>query len=178
MDKELKRISKFMSLVLRHQPELIGLTLTPDGWAPVAELIAGMNEKGIAADRGMIQIVVDTNDKKRFAFNEDRTMIRASQGHSIAVELGLEEQTPPDILYHGTAAQFIESIRGQGLQKQQRHHVHLSAAADTARTVGSRHGKPVVLIINAKAMHAKGHKFYQSENGVWLTEEVPAAFFE
>lgn len=165
-----------MSLVLRHRPESIGLTLTPEGWANVSELIARMQEKGTAIDFATIQTIVDTNDKKRFAFNEDKTMIRASQGHSIDVDLGLEEKLPPDTLYHGTAARLADKILREGLQKQQRHHVHLSTDTGTAKAVGSRHGQPIVFAVDAKAMAAAGLKFYVSDNGVWLTGEVPPIF--
>lgn len=165
-----------MSLVLRHQPEVIGLRLDENGWADVNELIEKLNAKGAGADIALIRHVVATNDKKRFAFNEDQTRIRASQGHSIAVELQLKEMTPPEYLYHGTAERFLESIRSTGLQKQSRQHVHLSATTETAKAVGGRHGKPVVLLIRAKEMHQKGYTFYLSENDVWLTEQVPVDF--
>lgn len=165
-----------MSLVLRHQPEVIGLTLDENGWAHVNELIEKLNANGAAADIALIKEVVATNDKKRFAFNEDQTRIRASQGHSIAVELDLKETIPPEYLYHGTAERFLESILSTGLQKQSRQHVHLSATAETAIAVGGRHGKPVVLLIKAKEMHGNGYLFYLSENNVWLTDQVPVAF--
>ena len=165
-----------MSLVLRHKPETIGLTLDENGWADVSELIEKLNANGAEADIILIKEVVATNDKKRFAFNEDQTRIRASQGHSIAVELGLKEMTPPDYLYHGTAERFLENILATGLQKQSRQHVHLSATIETAIAVGVRHGKPVVLLIKAKEMQEKGYLFYLSENNVWLTGQVPVAF--
>ncbi len=165
-----------MSLVLRHQPEVIGLTLDENGWAHVNELIEKLNANGAAADIALIKEVVATNDKKRFAFNEDQTRIRASQGHSIVVELDLKETIPPEYLYHGTAERFLESILSTGLQKQSRQHVHLSATAETAIAVGGRHGKPVVLLIKAKEMHGNGYLFYLSENNVWLTDQVPVAF--
>lgn len=165
-----------MSLVLRHKPEVIGLTLDENGWAHVNELIEKLNANGAAADIALIKEVVATNDKKRFAFNEDQTRIRASQGHSIAVELDLKETIPPEYLYHGTAERFLESILSTGLQKQSRQHVHLSATAETAIAVGGRHGKPVVLLIKAKEMHGNGYLFYLSENNVWLTDQVPVAF--
>ena len=176
MAKQLKQLSKFMSLVLRHQPEVIGLMLDENGWADVTELIEKLNAKGAGADIALIQEVVAANDKKRFIFNEDHTRIRASQGHSIAVELHLQEMTPPEYLYHGTAERFLESILCTGLQKQNRQHVHLSATTETAKAVGGRHGKPVVLLIKAKEMHEKGYTFYLSENNVWLTEQVPVDF--
>lgn len=165
-----------MSLVLRHKPEDIGLQLDEQGWAKVDELISKMNARGIHINFEIINEVVETNDKKRFAFNEDKTLIRASQGHSIEVELNLSETVPPDTLYHGTAIKYLDSILKTGLQKQNRQHVHLSATIETARAVGSRHGKPIILVINAKEMLVTGFKFYLSENKVWLTDTVPVEY--
>jgi putative RNA 2'-phosphotransferase len=176
MSTPIKNISKFMSFVLRHKPEEISLELDEHGWANVQELIEKMATKGILTNIETINIVVDTNDKKRFAFNEDKTMIRASQGHSIEVDLELKEVMPPGILYHGTAMVHLESILNNGLQKQQRQHVHLSAVMETAKAVGSRHGKPVILTIDAKRMFNEGFKFYISANKVWLTDEVPTVY--
>jgi len=176
MGDQFKHISKFMSLVLRHKPEDIGLQLDEHGWAKVDELISKMNTRGIPINFEIINEVVETNDKKRFAFNEDKTLIRASQGHSIEVELNLPEKVPPDTLYHGTATKYLDSILKSGLQKQNRRHVHLSATIETAKAVGSRHGKPVVLVINAKQMLVTGFKFYLSENKVWLTDVVPVEY--
>jgi len=178
MEKELKHISKRMSLVLRHQPEAIGLQLDEHGWANVNELIQKINESGIRADFQIIRLAVDTNDKKRFGFNEDQSMIRANQGHSIEVELNLKAATPPDILYHGTATRFLESILKEGLTKQQRQHVHLSWQLETAKNVGARHGKPVILNIDAKAMQQDGFVFYLSENNVWLVDAVPVQYIQ
>ena len=176
MEKQLKHISKFMSLVLRHKPEEIGLQLDENGWTSVEELITKMNENGVSVDRETINKVVETNDKKRFAFNEDETLIRASQGHSIDIELDLPAAMPPDILYHGTTEKYLESIFKEGLKKQSRQYVHLSITIETAKAVGGRHGKPVILLINARAMHESGYKFYLSENKVWLTDAVPVEF--
>jgi putative RNA 2'-phosphotransferase len=176
MSDQLKNISKFMSLVLRHKPEQIGLHLDGEGWAMVKELIDKMNAKGIPVDIGIINKVVEINDKQRFAFNEDRSMIRASQGHSIHVELNLEEIIPPDVLYHGTATKYMDSILKEGLKKQNRQYVHLSSTIETATSVGMRHGKPVILTVKAKEMHQSGHKFYLSANKVWLTDAVPVEF--
>jgi putative RNA 2'-phosphotransferase len=176
MEKQIKHISKFMSLVLRHKPEEIGLELDEQGWAKVNELISKMNAKGLQVTTGIIEKVVETNDKKRFAFNADKTLIRASQGHSIEVELNLPAVIPPDILYHGTTDKYLESILTTGLQKQSRQHLHLSATEETARAVGSRHGKPVILVINARLMHEAGFCFYLSENNVWLTDAVPVQY--
>lgn len=165
-----------MSLVLRHKPDEIGLIIDNEGWARVDELISKMNKKGIVVNFQIIDEVVQTNDKKRFAFNEDKTLIRANQGHSIEIELNLTAVTPPDTLYHGTAEKYLESILRTGLQKQRRQHVHLSATVETAKAVGGRHGKPVILIVDAKAMYKAGLEFYLSENKVWLTDAVPVEY--
>ena len=165
-----------MSLVLRHKPEEIGLQLNEQGWAKVDELITKINTRGFLVNVEIIDKVVETNDKKRFAFNEDKTLIRASQGHSIEVELILRETVPPDILYHGTAVKYVDSILQTGLQKQNRQHVHLSETIETAKAVGSRHGKPIILVIDTKAMQYAGFKFYLSENKVWLTNSVPVQY--
>lgn len=176
MDKQLKHTSKFISLVLRHQPEAINLDLDKNGWANVIELIEKMNKKAIKIDNEMLNKIVETNDKKRFAFNDDKTKIRASQGHSIDVNLELQPIAPPPVLYHGTTGKYLDSIFKTGLQKQSRQHVHLSATIETAKAVGGRHGKPVILTIDAKAMQDKGFLFYLSANNVWLADEVPAQF--
>lgn len=176
MEKHLQHTSKFISLVLRHQPEQIGLQLDENGWANVEELLQKMNAAGVDIDIDLLHAIVDTNHKKRFAFNEDQTMIRASQGHSIDVNLDLQPVLPPSILYHGTGIKNLQSILQAGLQKQSRQHVHLSATIETAKAVGSRHGKPRVLLIDAKAMQAAGFIFYLSANNVWLTEVVPVQF--
>ncbi|HUR98890.1 MAG TPA: RNA 2'-phosphotransferase [Pyrinomonadaceae bacterium] len=168
--------SKFLSLVLRHQPELIGLTLDEGGWADVADLIDLANRHGREIYLELIREVVATNNKKRFAFNDDGTKIRANQGHSVDIELGLSPAVPPRVLYHGTATRFLESIKQKGLNSGTRLHVHLSADVATAVDVGRRHGKPVVLKISSLEMHEAGHKFYFSENGVWLTRLVPVTF--
>ncbi|MBO9199316.1 MULTISPECIES: RNA 2'-phosphotransferase [Niastella] len=176
MEKQVKHISKFLSLVLRHEPAQIGLALDEEGWADVAELMEKMNKKGPRIDFATLEIVVETNDKKRFAFNEDKTRIRASQGHTIEVDLNLPPQVPPTVLYHGTADKNLPIIKEKGLVRMERQHLHLSAEVSTAKNVGGRHGKPVVLVIQALAMHEKGYVFYLSANGVWLTDHVPAAF--
>jgi putative RNA 2'-phosphotransferase len=178
MEKQLKHISKLLSLVLRHEPEHIGLTLDQEGWANVPELIEKINQQGVQLDFATLQIIVDTNDKKRFAFNDDKSRIRANQGHSIEVDLNLPAQTPPTVLYHGTAEKNIAAIRQHGIQKVERHHVHLSALKETALQVGQRHGKPALLVIQALTMHEKGYAFYLSNNGVWLTDQVPPEFID
>ncbi|MCE7993616.1 MAG: RNA 2'-phosphotransferase [Roseivirga sp.] len=174
--RERKNKSKFLSLILRHRPEVIGLQLDKNGWASVDELLGKAYRGHMNLTLKELKEVVDTNDKKRFAFSDDFTMIRANQGHSISVDLKLEEKTPPGLLYHGTAVQNLGSIKGQGLIKGQRHHVHLSADQETALKVGGRHGKPVILTISAMNMYQSGIKFYQSENGVWLTDHVAVQF--
>ncbi len=176
LDRSLVRASKFLSLVLRHRPEHIGIALDPAGWVAVDELLAAARHTGFPLDRATLERVVAENDKRRFAFSADRTRIRASQGHSVDVDLGLAPQAPPDVLFHGTAARFLESIRREGLKPGSRTHVHLSTDEETARTVGQRHGSPVVLRVEAGAMHRDGHEFFRSENGVWLTQAVPARF--
>jgi putative RNA 2'-phosphotransferase len=175
---DLKRISKFMSLVLRHKPEEIGLSLNENGWASVEELIQKMNTttSNVNITKAIIQEVVSTNDKKRFTFNEDETMIRANQGHSIDVELALQPSIPPEILYHGTVEKFLPNIKVEGLQKMSRQHVHLSENLDTATKVGSRRGKPIILTVQAKKMHDDGLLFYRSVNNVWLTDNVPGNY--
>lgn len=171
--KKMESSSKFLSLVLRHQPELIGLTLDTQGWAFVDELLALANASGQSFDREIIKTIVAGSDKQRFALSGDGLRIRANQGHSVNVSLGLAAVTPPDTLYHGTASRFLNSIRSSGLHAAQRKHVHLSSDSGVAQQVGARHGAPVVLVIDAKAMNAKDYLFYLSENGVWLTETVP-----
>jgi putative RNA 2'-phosphotransferase len=175
-EKETTSISKFLSLVLRHQPEAIGISLNEHGWVDVNELLRQAHKHGKVITMDILNHVVETNTKKRFAFSDDKQQIRASQGHSIAVELGYEPQVPPLVLYHGTGSQSVESILKTGLEKRSRQHVHLSADTDTAIKVGSRHGKPVVLQVLAQEMYEKGFVFYLSANGVWLTDEVPAEF--
>ena len=175
---DLVRVSKFLSLVLRHAPEKIGLTLDQNGWADVDELLNMMASNGKGVSRELLERVVAENDKKRFAFSDDGLRIRASQGHSVEIELDLPPAIPPDTLYHGTASRFIDSIRSQGLKPGSRQHVHLSSDVTTATKVGQRHGKPVVLIVRAKEMISAGHTFYVSENKVWLTDRVPTEFID
>ena len=171
-----KRISKFLSLVLRHQPELIGIALDDQGWTPVEDLIAKSHRHGMRFSEAELKQVIADSDKQRFALSEDGTFIRANQGHSVAVDLALEPVTPPDVLYHGTVEKFLDGIREKGLIKGQRHHVHLSPDEATAKIVGSRRGKPVILTIDSQGMHAEGLVFYHSANGVWLTDHVPTEF--
>ncbi|WP_410209557.1 RNA 2'-phosphotransferase [Aquirhabdus sp.] len=172
-------ISKFLSFVLRHQPEVIGLTLDREGWANIDDLLVGAIADGKSLSYELIEAVVDGSDKKRFAISEDGTLIRAVQGHSTeAVQRSFPEQVPPPVLYHGTATRFVESIREQGLLAGSRQYVHLSEHQETAISVGKRYGKPIVLKIQALQMQQQGFKFFLSENGVWLTQSVPAQFIE
>lgn len=166
------KLSVFISLILRHKPEEIGITLDEHGWANVDELIAGINASGRHIDMDILKEIVATDEKKRYSFNEDMTLIRANQGHSIPVDVELKEATPPDILWHGTAERFIDSIKRDGIKPMSRLYVHLSADVETATRVGIRHGDCMVLLINSEQMHRDGIKFYLSENGVWLTKYV------
>lgn len=172
------RISKFLSLILRHKPETINLALDANGWANVAELLEKSAKAGDRFSLAELSEVVATNNKKRFSFDATKTKIRASQGHSIRVEIEFEERTPPPVLYHGTAEKNLGSILETGLEKRARHHVHLSRDEETAQAVGRRHGKPVILRVDAARMAAQGHKFYISANEVWLVERVAPEFLE
>lgn len=166
-------IGKFISLILRHKPNTIGITLDQNGWANTQELLNGLNAAGKKVDIEQLINIVNTDNKRRFSFNSDKSKIRANQGHSIPVNLGLLELVPPTILYHGTSEKFIESIKQNGIQKRSRQYVHLSSNIETAVAVGKRHGNPIVLKINTEQMFLDGYKFYLSENGVWLTDNVP-----
>ena len=172
------QLSKFLSLVLRHKPGEIGISLDEGGWVDVSILLAALWRQGKPISREDIEHVVATSDKKRFAFSDDGLRIRASQGHSVEIDLDLPPAVPPEILYHGTADRFLPAIRKAGLQKMQRRHVHLSATVQTATAVGQRHGRPVVLHIRSGDMHRAGHVFYLSANGVWLTDSVPPDFID
>lgn len=173
---ELTQISKYMSLILRHRPEVIGITLDRHGWADVNELIAGIGREYPTLDRAMLEEIVRTDNKGRYSFSDDGTRIRANQGHSIPVDVELPETEPPHTLYHGTASRFTASIEAKGLLPQSRLYVHLSPDAATARAVGQRHGDPVVYLVDAARMRRDGHVFYLSVNGVWLTKTVPAQY--
>lgn len=178
MKMDLKKSSQFLSLILRHQPDVIGLKLDAQGWANLDDLIAKANQHGKQFNRNLIAQVVKENDKQRFSLSEDGLKIRANQGHSLkTIDLGLTAQQPPEVLYHGTAKHFLDSIFAQGLKPQKRQHVHLSQDKATAVKVGQRHGKPVILEIAALQMMRDGHLFYLSENHVWLTAQVPATYF-
>lgn len=169
--------SKFLSLILRHQPETIGLELDEEGWASVPALLEKLAEHNRSMTMQELEHVVTVNDKQRFSFNADKTCIRANQGHSLkTLDLGLHPVEPPETLYHGTAERFLESILRTGLEKRSRQHVHLSADEETARKVGIRHGKPVILQVAAGQMQRDGLIFYLSANGVWLTDHVPLIY--
>ncbi|PIT51303.1 RNA 2'-phosphotransferase [Snodgrassella alvi] len=177
MNKQLNKISKFLSYILRHQPEAIGITLDSDGWVNIDSLIMQANQHGESLTRELLEQVVKTSDKKRFTISDDDLKIRAAQGHSTQqVKISHVEQIPPDFLYHGTATRFIDSIKKQGLVAGSRHYVHLSDNEKTANIVGKRHGKPVVLKVKALLMHQQGFKFYLADNGVWLTNTVHTNF--
>lgn len=172
------QISKFLSFVLRHRPEEIGLHLDEHGWASVPELIRCAKESGIYLDETRLREIVESDAKCRYALTDDGQRVRANQGHSVRIDLGLEPVRPPVLLFHGTATRFVQEILAKGLQPMGRLHVHLSADEETAVKVGKRHGKPTVLRIKAEEMWKAGGKFYQAENGVWLTEAVEARFIE
>ncbi|RCW20024.1 putative RNA 2'-phosphotransferase [Ciceribacter lividus] len=168
--------SKFLSYVLRHAPESIGLDLDGEGWTDIDTLVRKANAAGQAIDQEMLLRTVRESEKKRFTLSEDGTRIRAAQGHSIKVNLGHAPSQPPAQLFHGTATRFLDAILAEGLRPGSRQHVHLSADQETATQVGARYGKPVVLSVNANRMVEGGHTFFQAENGVWLTDHVPAIF--
>ena len=173
----LVEVSKFMSLILRHKPETIGITLDEHGWADVEELIIGISKK-YPFNMKILEEIVRTDDKQRYSFNEDKTLIRANQGHSIPVDVELEFVKPPEFLWHGTGEKYVESIEREGLIPKSRLYVHLSADKETAITVGKRHGKPVIYRVHSAEMVKHGHVFYRSRNGVWLTKTVPVKFLE
>lgn len=175
-----KSLSKFLSLVLRHKPETIGIELDSNGWADLQDFIEKANAKRPASpitEQDILDVVAD-NDKKRYVLSEDGTKIKAAQGHSISVDLNLKKEVPPFMLYHGTVEKFLPLIKKDGLLKMNRNHVHLSKDEATAINVGGRRGQPIVLKIAARHMHNEGHAFYLSENGVWLTDNVPVRYIE
>ena len=171
-------ISRFLSLVLRHDPDKIEITLDPQGWIAVDTLLSQLKAHGKNVTFDQLCEVVETNDKKRFAFNEDKTSIRANQGHSVSVDLKYEAVQPPEYLYHGTVAKFMKAIKENGLLKMSRHHVHLSESLETATKVGARRGSPIILTVRSSDMAKAGYDFFKSENGVWLTDIVPSEFIE
>lgn len=172
------KLSVFISLVLRHKPEAAGICLDEHGWADVDELLKGINDTGRTIDMDILEEIVRTDNKQRYSFNEDKTLIRANQGHSIPVDVELEEKKPPQYLFHGTAERFLDAIMTEGLKPMSRLYVHLSKDKETAVKVGKRHGKPVVLKIRAEEMYNDGSKFYLSANGVWLTKAVDRKYID
>ncbi len=174
-----KNLSVFISLILRHKPEVIGISLDAHGWADVQALLRGINQSGkYHITMEILEEIVRTDNKQRYRFNDDKTCIRANQGHSVKVDVELQCTAPPDILFHGTGEKYAAAIRKEGLKPQSRLYVHLSKDIATARMVGARHGKPHIFLVHAKEMAENGCKFYLSENGVWLTDTVPPAFLE
>ncbi|GAA3619476.1 RNA 2'-phosphotransferase [Nonomuraea rosea] len=173
-ERRMIRISKYLSKHLRHEPERIGITLDEHGWVPVDVLLRAAADHGFTITAAELWQVVEANDKQRYAIEDGR--IRASQGHSVSVDLDLPVLEPPEVLYHGTVGRFVAAIKEEGLRPMNRHHVHLSPDRGTATRVGSRRGVPVVLVVAAGAMHADGHAFRRSANGVWLVDQVPPGY--
>lgn len=169
-------LGRFLSLVLRHQPAAAHITLDARGWAQVEDLLKGCARAGKRLDMETLERIVRENNKQRYSFNKDHTRIRANQGHSLAVDVELKTAVPPPFLYHGTAKRFLAEIREHGITRQSRQYVHLSADRQTAQTVGARHGAPLILAVDAAAMHREGYSFWLSENKVWLCREVPWKF--
>ncbi len=176
--QQLKQLSKRLALHLRHEPASLGLTLESGGWVQVDDLLAALNHQGFAVTRAQLEEVVAKNDKQRFSFDPSGGRIRANQGHSVPVDLELQPLEPPAVLFHGTTSAALQSVLQTGLQRMKRHHVHLSPDVETAHRVGSRHGKAVILRVNAGVMSKAGLVFYRSDNGVWLTDHVPGEFLE
>jgi putative RNA 2'-phosphotransferase len=176
LDRDDVRRSKLVARVLRHRPGSVGVTLDPHGWADVTDLLAALAAHGYRITRTDLERVVHRNDKRRFEWDTTSDRIRARQGHSVEVDLDLPRADPPDRLYHGTARRNVASILATGLEPRGRHHVHLSEDTNTARRVGARRGDPVVLVVDAAAMAAQGHRFWRTTNGIWLTAHVPPPF--
>ena len=176
-ERRLERLSKFISMILRHKPEVIGITLDEHGWANVDELVEGIN-KNEAFSKATLEKIVKTDKKQRYSFSQDKTLIRANQGHSIPVDVELEKKEPPKVLYHGIGVKSVKAIQEQGLLPMERLYVHLSTDVETATNVGKRHDTPVIFQVNAEQMQKDGYDFFQSVNGVWLTKEVPTKYLE
>ena len=176
-ERRLERLSKFISMILRHKPEVIGITLDEHGWANVDELVEGIN-KNEAFSKATLEKIVKTDKKQRYSFSQDKTLIRANQGHSIPVDVELEKKEPPKVLYHGTGVKSVKAIQEHGLLPMERLYVHLSTDVETATNVGKRHGTPVIFQVNAEQMQKDGYDFFQSVNDVWLTKEVPTKYLE
>lgn len=175
-EREITRLSRFLSLILRHKPEEIGITLDANGWADVDDLLNGVNRSGRKIDRTVLESIVASDEKGRYTFSDDGKRIRACQGHSVDIDLQLTSLEPPEFLYHGTASRFSKQITTEGLKPRSRQYVHLSLDRETATDVGSRHGKPIVYLIPAQEMSRAGFLFYRSENDIWLTAHVPAKY--
>ena len=173
----MKNTSQFISLILRHKPESIGISLDEHGWADVKKLITGVNRsKDHFLDMETLEEIVQSDEKQRYSFNEDHTLIRTNQGHSIPVDVELEERIPPEEIYHGTGEKYVSPIDEQSLIPKSRLYVHLSADVSTAKKVGSRHGRSVIYTVDCKKMTEDGYKFFLSANGLWLTKSVPAGY--
>lgn len=176
MNRWYEQTSKYISLILRHKPEVAGITLDEHGWADVDEVVKGIQQNFFDFKREDLDYIVETDNKQRYSFNEDKTLIRANQGHSVPVDVELEEVEPPEYLFHGTGEKYCDSIDTNGLIPKSRLYVHLSEDLSTAEEVGKRHGAPVIYMISAWRMVEDGYKFYRSKNGVWLTKEVPVKY--
>ena len=176
MNNPTTQASRFLSLILRHKPEEVGLTLDTNGWCSVSDLLKALPKHGRFLSQDELDFLVESNDKKRFEFSPDGKRIRAVQGHSVEVKLMYDAIEPPEILFHGTATRFLDSIKASGIVKGSRQQVHLSDRIPTALKVGQRHGSPVVIPVSARVMHKDGLLFYKAPNGVWLTDEVPARY--
>lgn len=174
----LTNISRYMSLILRHKPDVIEINLDEHGWANVNELIKGIAKNNTGFNMELLEEIVRTDSKQRYFFNDDKTLIRANQGHSIPVDVELEEKEPPEYLYHGTGEKYVKSINRQGLIPKSRLYVHLSKNVKTAESIGERHGRPTVYLVHSGKMYKDGYKFYLSANGVWLTKKVPVEYLE
>lgn len=177
-EKQSQRMSKFLSLILRHKPETVGVELDKNGWTEVETLLIKLNESGTKLDQSELAYLVNTSDKKRFAISECGKKIRANQGHSIKIDLAYDPAEPPEFLFHGTPLKVLSRIRANGLSKMKRHHVHMNAAPEPCIAVAQRYGKPVILKIHAARMHASGFAFFVSANQVWLTEKVPPEYID
>lgn len=175
---DLNNISKYMSLILRHKPEVIGITLDEHGWASVNDLICGIEKNNPGFNMDILEQIVRIDSKQRYSFNDDKSLIRANQGHSVNVDVELKEKEPPEYLYHGTVEKYVKSINQDGLIPKSRLYVHLSKDIKTAENVGKRHGKEIIYRINSGRMYRNGYKFYLSENGIWLTKEAPVKYLE